>query len=676
MPFKFPLSRITVFFTLGIITFYYLKIPLFIIVSLLFISLFLNLYFLIKDYKSLAESYFFGISLCFLFFCIGSNTLLIRNSIFDKNHYVNLDANFNEPHFFELIIREKLKSSIKHHRFFANIIAIDNKTNSGKVLINLKKDSLSIPIDVGSRIVVNCQLLKNFKPNNPNQFDYGEYLKNKGIYAQLFINTSQIKTYGVKKNIWFYASCFRNNLIKNLAESGFKKEELAVVHALILGQQQDISPEIMKDYQYAGVIHILSVSGLHVGFIMLLVGFILKPIPKNKIGNIFRLVVTLLFLWLFAIVTGMSASVIRSVTMFSFIAIEMHLNRKTDVYHNILISIFVILLFEPSFLFDIGFQLSYIAVFFILWFEPILRSLWKPKNTVANYFWSILTVSFAAQIGTLPLSIYYFHQFPGLFFVANLILIPCLTIIMSNGLVLLLLSAFNFVPHYLLKSLEVSITLMNRFINLIASIESFVIKDIPFGFPLLISSYLVIISWIIWLKKRDSIRFNFILGSLILFEFFLLYANFSNQVKTELIVFNVPKQTIILERRGKNIKVFSNSHLEENGFESKMISSYATAHFCKIKETKKLSNTSIFNGTKILIIDQKNIYNTSLKPDFVILTNSPKINLERVVKDLKPKLIIADGSNYKAQINLWKSTCIKTKTPFHSTYEKGYYCLE
>jgi competence protein ComEC len=190
-----------------------------------------------------------------------------------------------------------------------------------------------------------------------------------------------------------------------------------VVSALILGQQQDISKEILKDYQYAGAIHILSVSGLHVGFILLFITFLLKPLRKDKLGNTIRLLTIIISLWGFAILAGLSPSVVRSVTMFSFVAVGMYLKRSTNIFHTLLVSMFLILFFQPSFLFDVGFQLSYLSLFFILWLQPVISNLWEPKNKIVSYFWDILTVSFAAQIGAFPLSIFYFHQFPGLFFI-------------------------------------------------------------------------------------------------------------------------------------------------------------------------------------------------------------------------------------------------------------------
>ena len=152
------------------------------------------------------------------------------------------------------------------------------------------------------------------------------------------------------------------------------------------------------------------------GFIFLFLNFILKPIPNTKKGSFIKLSIILFSLFLFALIAGLSPSIVRSVTMFSFVAIGLHLRRSVNIYHTLLVSMLLILLFQAYFLFDVGFQLSYLAVFFIVWFQPILVSYWKPKNKIAKYGWDILTVSFAAQIGTLPLFppiswIVFYYQF-------------------------------------------------------------------------------------------------------------------------------------------------------------------------------------------------------------------------------------------------------------------------
>ncbi|WP_310554377.1 ComEC/Rec2 family competence protein [Flavobacterium sp.] len=671
---NFPLVRITFWFVFGIIIAHYANPNLQLGFGFLGITVF---FFCFVYFKIAAQKLIFAISLYILSFAIGITTTLIHNDTLRENHYTNQSSNFKSNHFIKVIILEKLKNTTNNRRYFVKVIDIDDKVASGKILLNIKKESLKYDFLIGTKILIHDQIIKNFKPNNPDQFDYGKYLETKGIHAQVFTEASQIKISSeIDKNIWYYTSYFRNTIIENLSKSGFKKEELAVVSALILGQQQEISAEILRDYQYAGAVHILSVSGLHIGFILLFITFLLKPLPKNKLGNSIRLCIIVSSLWLFAIVAGLAPSVVRSATMFSFLAVGMFLNRGTNTFHTMVVSLFLILLVEPLFLFDIGFQLSYIALFFILWLQPMLKTLWKPKNTILIYFWDILTVSFAAQIGAMPLSIYYFHQFPGLFFVTNLVLIPILSVIMVLGVLVMLLAFFNIAPVFISKTLELSIALMNSFIKGVASLESFVIANIPLSFSLLVVCYFIVFSWVIWFRKPNFTKLVFAITTIFLFQIVFISNQWKEKNKKEWIVFNIKKKTIIADRENSKVTLYSNDTLVKNSFEDKMIQSYLTANFCELNAIKSLGNVLFFDRNKILIIDKATMCNIAVKPDVLILKNSPKLNLERLLTELKPKIIIADASNYKTYVAVWKATCSNKKILFHSTYEKGFYRIE
>ena len=519
---EFPLARITIAFVLGIFAAFYAKpnLQITLIVLLISIILFGIAYFASK--KGFASLLYFGLLTYLLSFFIGLTTQIVHTDSFQKSNYIHYKSIFEKPHVVSVTVREKLKSSNFNDRYIAIVNHIDQQESSGRILLNIRKDSLNHQFEIGSALKIKGSLYKNNPPNNPNQFDYGKYLENKQIYAQLYADASEISMGSeMEKNIWYYTSRLRSKIIHNLEKSNFRKTELNVAIALIMGQQQDISPEIIKDYQYAGAVHILSVSGLHIGFILLFVTFILKPFPNTKRGSFFKLIIILSSLSLFGIIAGLAPSVVRSVTMFSFVAIGNHLRRSVNIYHTLLVSILLILLFQPSFLFDVGFQLSYVALFFILWLQPLLASIWLPKNKVSKYIWDILTVSFAAQIGTFPLSIYYFHQFPGLFFVTNLVIIPLLSIIMILGVLVMVLAAFNYVPYFLAKPLEWSIYYLNKIINSIASLEQFIIQNIPFNLYFLISFYLLIITVIIWFKKPSFNRLVMLLISIVYFTNFL-----------------------------------------------------------------------------------------------------------------------------------------------------------
>ena len=671
---QFPLAKITIGFVLGLLFAYYVNFPIQVVFILLVLSLIILglLYYFTKSKSSI----YFGIVTYFLSFIVGISNQVIHIDYFQKNNYIHNSTLFEKPNLINLTIREKLKSSSYSDRYIAIINRVDKKIQTGRIILNIYKDSTNHVLEIGSSLLIKGTLTKNKSPNNPNQFDYSKYLQNKQIYAQLYSDIEEIKIETkIKKDIWYYSSKLRTRIIRNLEKNNFNKTELNVAVALIMGQQQEISPDIIRDYQYAGAVHILSVSGLHIGFILLFVTFILKPIPNTRRGSLIKLIIILLSLSSFGIIAGLAPSVVRSVTMFSFVAIGSHLRRSVNIYHTLLISILLILLVEPSFLFDVGFQLSYIALFFIIWLQPLLSSIWNPKTKLSKYIWDILTVSFAAQIGTLPISIYYFHQFPGLFFVTNLIIIPLLSIIMVLGVVVMILAAFNIIPVFISQLLEWSIYYLNKIINTIASFEQFIIKDIPLHFYLLLTSYLLLFTIIIWFKKPNFNKLALVLISIIIFQLSYFKIHWNTKTEEELIVFNTKKSTMIAERKGENITVYANDSILKKTQKNSVLKQYCLGNLSIVQQKKKLQNFIYFNGTKIFIMDSSGFYPKTSNPDVLILTQSAKINLDRLFMNLKPKIVIADASNFKNIQKNWKASCEKQKIPFHATVEKGFYKL-
>ena len=673
---QFPLARVTLVFIVGIIFAYYFQpSPNLVFTSLFLATLLLGGFYFWRNKKPLLIRYF-GFTVFGLAFIIGVSTQTIHNASNRQNHFSKTQNVFEQRHTFTVVLNEKLKSNIFNQRYVASVDQIDNTKCSGKILLNIKKDSLHHPFIIGNRLQIQGDLHHNSRPKNPNQFDYGSYLRNKQIYGQLYADATDIKVSTlVKKDIWYYAAQIRNTIIDNLRRDGFHSTELNVAVALILGQQQDIDPEIIQDYQYAGAVHILSVSGLHIGFILLFVTFLLKPFPNNRNGSLLKLFVILSSLWLFGILAGLSPSVVRSVTMFSFVAIGQHLRRSVNIYHTLLVSILLILLVQPAFLFDVGFQLSYLALFFILWFHPVLSKIWEPKNKISKYIWDILSVSFAAQIGTLPLSLYYFHQFPGLFFITNLIIIPLTGFIMGLGVFVMVLAIFNQCPFFLSKALEWSLLVVDKIIHTIASFEQFIIKDIPFSLPFLLSSYALVFSLILWFKKPQFQRLAVVLVSIIVLQMAFLWNEWQVATQQEWVVFNIKKNTLIVERNGKDVTLYANDSLQKIGSKNKTFNSYLVGNFSHLAAVKELKNTFHFNSKRILIIDSTGIYPKLHHPEIIVLTQSPKINLDRLIQINQPKVIVADASNYKSLQKHWSVTCLKAKIPFHSTSEKGFYIL-
>ena len=670
---QFPLARIFIGFLFGILLCRIVSLNPIIVFCSLALGIIALFIFSVYGQKNNFHKKLFG---CFVFlisFLIGISTAIIHKENLNPYHYTNQISDYEKVHNMDLLLVEKLKSTQKNNRYVSVVKKLDGEKSFGKVILNITKENEIKNLKNGLRLKVNGIVFKNKNPLNPNLFDYGNYLENQEIYAQVYAKPEQIKIGNYDPSLWAGFANFRGKIITNLEHSDISKEELNVLNALILGQQQDISPEVLKDYQSAGAVHVLSVSGLHVGFILLFITFLLKPISNSKRGSLLKLLIIILALWSFAILAGLSPSIVRSVTMFSFLAIGIHLRRTVNIYHTLLVSMLLILLFKPSFLFDVGFQLSYLALFFILWLQPILADIWQPKNKIISYFWDIITVSFAAQIGAMPLSIYYFHQFPGLFFITNLLILPLLGLIMAVGVIAVVIASFHTVPALIAQSIELLIAFLNNIIHWVASFDTFVLKNISFSTAMLWCSYLVIFLIILWIKRPSFRRLSLAFTSILLLQIIFIIQKKESQSKAELIIFNCKKNTIITERIGSAVIVYCNDSIQKKLDSNLLIQSYLVGNFCKTKAKKQLPNLLYFKHKKMLIIDSSCVYSKAVQPDVLVIIQSPKLNLQRLLKTYKPKEIVVDGSNYKSYVTLWEATCRKEKIPFHNTNEKGFY---
>jgi len=587
------------------------------------------------------------------------------------SHFINVPETTNYSIYFKVI--NVLKSSNFHNKYVVNILSIDSKNVIGKALLNINKDSTQGLLNLDDIVFTKTQFLEVTPPLNPHQFNYKNYLKKQYIHHQFIVSYSELfKTTKRDHTIYGSAANLRTHIQSKLKNYSFNQDEYAIINALLLGQRQDISKEIYDNYAQAGAIHILAVSGLHVGIILFLLNYLLKPLEYLKRGKYIKISIIVILLWCFAVIAGLSASVTRAVTMFTIIGIAMHYKRPTNIYNTLAISIFILLLFKPNFLFDVGFQLSYLAVLAIVIIQPKLYKLIKPKNKIFNFFWNILTVTLAAQIGVVPLSLYYFHQFPGLFFLSNLVIIPCLGIILGFGILIIVLASVNKLPQVLADAYALIITTMNNFIEWVSHQEAFVFQNISFNLVQTILSYLLIATILYTIICKTYKSLISVLALIIISQFVLLFDS-QSKLNYEFIVFHKTRHTMLGFKSNNNLLLHHS--LNDSVFSlDKTIINYRVGAVIKDIDYKPLENVYQINTKKLLIIDSIGIYKSlSFKPKIVLLRNSPKINLNRMIDSIQPELIISDGSNYKSYQKRWKLTCEEKKIPFHSTREKGAY---
>jgi len=664
---KFMPIKLTFFLVTGILVGKYLNIPiLFPLLSCIFFLIMLGALFRLNKTKN---TEYFGITTFLLTFCVGLLTITIANPKNDTQHYSKFAI--NDPQSIELKISEVLKPNNFSTRYICEVQNVANQTTTGKILLTIAKDSSTTDLNVDDEFIVFDQVVAVRAPLNPHQFNYKKYLADLGVLGQIQLKKGNfIKTTHPTKTIFGLAANFRESIITSLKTEKFGADELSIVQALLLGQRNDISEDTYDNYKDAGAVHILAVSGLHIGILLLLLQFLLQPLGRLPHGNKIKLALLVVLLWTFAFIAGLSASVVRAVTMFSFLAYAMYLNRPANRFNILALSLFFILLLKPQYIFQVGFQMSYAAVFAIIWIYPKLQRFWYPKPVIGRKIWQLLSVSIAAQLGVLPVSLFYFHQFPSLFFISNLLIVPCLGLILGGGIVVILLSILGILPDFITSLYNDIIGLMNLVIYWVAQQESFVFKAISFDGMQLALSYMLIFSLVFALSKPSFKKFALFLGGILLLQAWSIFQVYKTNQKEYLIVLHQTKNTGILEQKGSSLKLWTN---QPNSFD------YAIA-FYTINEkimrfnTDSLANSYTLKVGNLYVVDSLAIYPPKEKRyDFVLLTQSPKINLERFIEATQPKIIIADGSNYNSDLLRWQATCVKRKLPFHYTGEKGAY---
>ncbi|WP_299837827.1 ComEC/Rec2 family competence protein [uncultured Tenacibaculum sp.] len=608
------------------------------------------------------------------FFLIGNFAAYVNNpKLYDK-HYTN--QKFNESSIL-IRIKEQLKSNLYNHRFIGEIIQVNNTIANGDIIVNLNLKKNKDSILYKTLIVPKAKLTAIKTPKNPHEFNYKAYLKQKGIFHQVFINnnytiTDQSSYFSLLET----ASQIRNRIESKLQKHSFTKEQRSIMNALLLGQRREVSNTLKESYTKAGAIHILAISGLHIGIILYLLNFVLQWLLFFKKGKLIRGMIIVLLLWIFAFITGLSPSVVRATTMFTFVVIRSIRQVKQPIEFSLISSMIFILLIQPLLLFSIGFQLSYLAVFGIIWIQPLLFKIWNPKFKITRKFWELTTVSVAAQIGTLPISLYYFHQIPGLFLIANLIIIPFLSIILGFGFLILMLAYINYLPSLFVKCYGGIISIMNSIVNWISSYEEFVLTNLNMPFINMILWYMLILISIVIFNKLKVKYIIILLTGVLSIQATYMYQKYETNTRKEFIVFHQAKKSITAFRNKTELIVMSNLD-QKNIYKTKFLQSYLSNE--KINRCEITPSQDYFKLSKheVLVVDSLGIYpNMRNEKLIILLKHAPKINLSRLIRDLNPIQIVADGTNYKSYIKHWKEICKKEKTPFHTTYEDGAYILK
>lgn len=344
-----------------------------------------------------------------------------------------------------------------------------------KVLLYVALTTPDLDWQYGEEMLVSGSPSELKPPANPGEFDFKRFLRFKNIFHQQFVQRNQIKRIGrgEAKGFIYYSHRARAWSMEKLNQFVRGEQERAIASALVLGVTEGIDNDLQNAYAASGAMHVLAVSGLHVGIIYAILLFLLQPLLRHHASRWFIAGLSLLLLWSFAFITGLSPSVLRAVTMFSFVAVARPLGWRTNIYNTLAGSALVLLLYNPYLVMSVGFQLSYLAVLGIVYLQRPLYRLWEIDNRVGDWIWQITCVSIAAQVATFPLGLLYFHQFPVYFLISNLFVIPLSTLVLVMGIVLLVISFLSPVSQVVGVMLEGLIKILNWIV--------FQTEDLPFS---------------------------------------------------------------------------------------------------------------------------------------------------------------------------------------------------
>jgi competence protein ComEC len=424
-------------------------------------------------------------------------------------------------------------------------------------------DSSAKALQYGAMVLLNCSLKTVSGPSNPGEFNYRRYLKYQGIYRTAYLKKENWHNTGLNdaSPILKWSRALRRKMLNALKKSGIDGKEFALAAAVLLGYDASLDDVQRRQYAGAGAMHVLCVSGLHVGILAMVMSRVLFFLNRKRWGKMLKFVLLIGFIWLYATVTGFSPSVLRAATMFSFIYAGKSFRRNVSIYNMLAASAFVLLMIEPRLLVQVGFQLSYLAVIgIVLLFKPI-HGLLSFLNGIGDKIWQLTAVSIAATTTTFPLSLFYFHQFPNLFLLTNLVAIPAAFLIVYLGMGVLFFSFFPGLSGLIGKALNLILYGLNRSVGFVEGLPFATTKDVSLTAPelfILFGCVFVAVGTVV-LRKRKYLSI-----AVLLFTVLLLFTGVRkarNQVQKKLIVYNIPGHSSVEFIWGTHSVFFGDSSL-------------------------------------------------------------------------------------------------------------------
>lgn len=515
-----------------------------------------------------------------------------------------------------------------------------NPVINKNIVCYLQPDGVSRDLQPGDMIRFYGQIEPIQNYGNPNEFDYKQYMYNQGFSGSIYLPTNRWEpAFDTDYSIGVYALRCRSQILAFFKSLGLNDTEQSIVAALIVGYQDTIPEDVKEAFRTTGTAHVLSVSGMHVGIIFAIIMFLLGFIRKRSKIYWLKFSITIILLWLYAFITGFSPPVIRACIMLSAFCIAQIFGRKGISYNTIFFAAFLILIYDPFSLFDVGFQLSFMAVFAIYYLNPRIEKLWKIENKAVRYLWGMFSLSVSAQIGTAPLCLYYFGYFPAYFFITNILITPLVGLITYLMLFVSAIANFPLLKNVLdisLLALKFMIEFMTKLIHFFETLPYARLEDLNIS---LISVFLLIglmfsLTHLLEHKRTSALILTL---SLIALLIIVPLPNRLKKIDNELWVYNLRDETRLTWNKGSEQFVYIPDSVNRYKFiklNEKTFLSVAG------KEWEDMTSDSKFDidylhlsaGADVSLIEMSRLFNFKT----VILDNSlPFKNIKRFKNEAK-----------------------------------------
>jgi competence protein ComEC len=630
---------------------------------------------------------FRGTILMLIIFLSGWILTYQNTAINQANHFLNL------PQFthYQAVITSNADVKAKTYKVEAEINAIKVagkwQNSTGKVLLYFDRSTAKRP-QYGDVFLLKNMPREVEAPKNPEEFDYRRFLQYKGIYVHHFLWGKEFIKIGHEPPSKILEISYKAN---QYADSVFKASiqtpnEYAVANAMVVGLRDDIDNDLLNAYSASGAIHVLSVSGMHVGILFLFLGWIFGWIKKRgKHGKQIFTYLIISILWAYAVFTGLSSTVLRATVMFSFIQLGTAIDRRQNIYNTLAISALLLLAWNPYWLIDVGFQLSYLAILGIVFLHPYLYQLATPKNPAIVALWEGACVCFSAQLFTFPLSIYYFHQFPTYFLIANPFVAFFSFAVLPAGLALLFFAPIPILSNIIIFILKYSLFWLNKSIFLVEKLPFATLKGFSISIPEMLLLYAIIFLVILFFRRSEI---KYLRLTLLIISFLAsinLIKDYSQSKQKSLTFHFIPKKSGISILDGKSATFIADSTLLNSPkIYNFHLKNYYDKHGISNKNLLNLSQYANkqgitfldFENKRILWLQQKFKGNLQGSADYVLLSNNAIRKLSPTFAKFQAGLIILDDSNKRYVVENLKRQADSLHLNLISLYDTGAFSIE